>query len=113
MEPTTRLGPHERVLRSSRWVNLMRGWEGVGGRLRLTTERLLFEPHRFNVQTGTAEIPLGSVVGTEVGWTRMGGVRVAPNTFFVRTREGRTYQFISWSRRAWVRAIDEQRRAPR
>jgi len=42
-------------------ANLFKGVEAVGGKLRITTKRLVFQSHSFNVQVGTTEIPLSSI----------------------------------------------------
>ena len=43
-------------------ANLQRGTETVGGRLTLTSQRLVFESHRFNLQAGAAIIPLATIM---------------------------------------------------
>ena len=40
------------------FANLQRGWEALGDRLYLTNQRLIFESHPFNIQRGSAVIPL-------------------------------------------------------
>ena len=41
--------------------NLFRGLEGVGGRLKITNQRLIFEPHALNIQREILEIPLNKI----------------------------------------------------
>lgn len=90
-------------------ANLQRGRESVGGRLFLTTQRLLFHPHACNVQRATIEIPLSSLVGTERVWTRLfGAVPVLPNSLAVRLDDSSVLRFVVHNRILWQRHIDEQ-----
>jgi hypothetical protein len=71
-------------------ANLVRGVEAVGGRLMITNRRLLFQPHKINIQTWQTEILLRDV--TQVGTRRMLGL--VPNGMFIRTRDGDDYKFV-------------------
>lgn len=90
-------------------ANLQRGREAVGGKLFLTTQRLLFHPHKCNVQRDALEIPLRSIVGTERVWTRLfGAVPVLPNSLAVRLDDSSVVRFVVHNRLLWQRHIDEQ-----
>lgn len=103
----TDLGDGEFLLRQS-GVSLQRGIEAVGGQLFLTTRRLIFEAHRFNVQTGRTVIPLRDVEGAWKTWTKLFGlIPVFPNSLAVATAQGKTYRFIMFGRAAWIRLIRE------
>jgi hypothetical protein len=103
----TDLGDGEFVLRQS-GVSLQRGIEAVGGQLFLTTRRLIFEAHRFNVQTGRTVIPLCAVEGVWKTWTKLFGlIPILPNSLAVATAQGKTYRFIVFERAAWIRLIRE------
>lgn len=92
-------------------ANLQRGIESVGGRLYLTTHRLIFEAPAFNVQSGTTAVPLGDIEGTWKCWTRfLGLIPFIPNSLAVRAVNGKTYRFILFGRDEWIRDI---RRAQR
>ena len=87
-------------------ANLQRGAETVGGRLFLTNQRLFFQSHSFNIQTGPTEIPLSQVLGTRLCWTRFLGVLpLFPNSLAVATAGGAEYRFVLFDRRAWAAAI--------
>lgn len=102
----TDLGDGERLLRQT-GVSLQRGIEAVGGQLFLTSRRLIFEAHRFNVQTGRTVIRLADVEAVWKTWTRLFGlVPLVPNSLAVATPE-RTYRFIMFGRDEWVRLIRE------
>lgn len=89
-------------------ANLQRGIEAVGGRLYLTSERLIFESHRFNVQTGATVIRLNEIEGVWKCWTRLFGlIPLVPNSLAVATERGKIYRFVISDRDAWMRIIRE------
>ena len=88
-------------------ANLMRGWEGVGGRLHLTDRRLVFVAHSLNVQTGTTEIPLDAIRDLRTEWSRFVGVPMAPNGLRVRSDAG-DFRFVVWGRKALAQRIRDQ-----
>ena len=88
-------------------ANLQRGAETVGGKLCLTSKRLVFESHRFNIQTGATEIPLESITLVTPCWTKfLGFLPIAPNSLSVKTDDGAEYRFVLWKREAWVMALE-------
>lgn len=107
------LGPGETLLREGA-ANLQRGLETVGGRLFLTDQRLLFTSHRFNVQTGSTQIPLADIVQLRPCWTRLLNlVPIFPNSLAVETRDGARHRFVLYGRAHWAQVIQAhlQRRA--
>ncbi len=84
-------------------ANLFRGIESVGGRMRLTDRRIVFEPHRLNLQRQPVEIPLDEVVLVRKRNTWL----LVPNGFLVRTREGTDYKFVVSGRARLIRLIAE------
>jgi hypothetical protein len=107
MRMNTRLRRDEEVIRDAA-ANLQRGIETVGGWLYLTTERLIFEAHAFNVQAGATAIPLRDVRKMWKSWTKLLGLLpVFPNSLAVSTAKGKTFRFVLGNRDAWMRAIRE------
>ena len=51
-------------------ANLQRGIETVGGFLFLTGQRLIFESHKSNYQTGTTIIDLKDISDSVLCWTK-------------------------------------------
>jgi hypothetical protein len=96
----------ERLLKQGP-ANHFRGWEGVGGWLYLTDRRLLFRPHRFNVQRHELSVPLTKVVGAAACATAW----VIPNGLRVTTAQG-AEQFVVEGRRGWAEAINQARGQP-
>lgn len=102
------LEPDEKVLREGA-ANLQRGAETVGGRLYLTDQRLFFQSHAFNIQTGATNLPLASIRGTRLCWTKFLNLfPVFPNSLAVETASGDEFLFVVFGRRAWAAAIDAQ-----
>ena len=102
------LNPNEKLLREGA-ASLQRGVETVGGKLFLTDQRLLFQSHAFNIQTGSTEIPLPQVRSTRPCWTRfLNVVPLFPNSLAIETSSGTAYRFVLFGRKAWASAIDAQ-----
>ena len=72
-------------------ANLKRGIEFAGGRLTITTQRLIFEAHALNIQQQAAEILLKSIADIEPGNSLLGMLR---NRLKVRTNSGIEYDFV-------------------
>lgn len=107
----TDLGGGERLVHQS-GANLQRGIETVGGHLFLTSRRLIFEAHRFNVKTGRTIIYLRDVDDVRKCWTKLFGlIPILPNSLAVESARGKTYKFVLSDRDAWIDrildAIDE------
>lgn len=101
----TQLQAGEALLKQGR-ANLQRGLETVGGRLYLTTVRLIFEPHRFNVQTGVTSVLLQEIAGVRKCWTRfLGLLPLFRNSVTVATADGKTLRLVVAGRAAWIGAI--------
>jgi len=90
-------------------ANLIRGIEGVGGRMILTNQRLLFEAHRINVQTAPLAIPLASI--QEVAATAALGI--VPTGITIRCIGGEEHQFVAWGRKRIIAKIEEARKGIR
>jgi hypothetical protein len=75
-------------------ANLFRGFEAVGGKLKITDQRIFFKSHHFNIQTGTLDLPLEQIVEAKARNT-MG---IIPNGMSVITKDGKEYKFVVWGR---------------
>jgi hypothetical protein len=82
-------------------ANLFRGAEAVGGRMQITTHRILFKAHAVNIQKEPAEIDLKDVVDAGT-WSTLG---VVPNGMYVRTKDGTEYKFVVWGRSNLIKII--------
>jgi hypothetical protein len=101
----TALQPGETLVKSGP-ANLQRGWETVGGKLHLTTTRLVFESHRFNVQTGATIVQRSDIAAVEKAWTKfLNLIPMMPNSIAVKTNAGVEQRYVVWGRDAWIDAI--------
>lgn len=75
-------------------ANLFRGIESVGGRLKITTRRVLFEPHSVNLQKNPADILLTDIAAV----SKRNTAGFVPNGMSIRTKGGVEYKFVVWGR---------------
>ena len=71
-------------------ANLFRGIESVGGRLKITSRRLLFEPHATNFQKNPAEILMSDIQDVR----KKNFLGIVPNGMLVQTKSGVEYKFV-------------------
>lgn len=87
-------------------ANLLYKLDNTGGKLYLTSERLVFEAHKLNFAFGTQEIPLLKIKTVDTGWTKfLGFIPLFPNAVLVTTTEGKRFRFAVWGRKKWVKRI--------
>ena len=89
------------------FANHWRGIEAVGGRLILTSQRLIFESHAFNIQTGNTVIPLLEINLLEKDWSKLLFIPIFPNIINVYSRNNLKNAFVVWGRTKWLCAIDK------
>jgi hypothetical protein len=82
-------------------ANLYRGIEGVGGRMKITDRRVIFEPHAFNLQTQAAEIPLEQI--SEI--RKYNNLGFIPNGILFKLKSGIQYKFVVWGREHLITLI--------
>lgn len=101
--------PNETILTEGA-ASYKKVWETVGGkRLVLTTFRLFFESHKFNIQAGGLSIDLREIASVDPGWTKfLGFIPVMPNSIVVRMTNGTAHAFVVYFRSAWANAIRHQ-----
>ena len=83
-------------------ANMFRGMEAVGGNLKITDRRLLFEPHAINFQTTPEEIPVAQIVEVRPRNT----LGLVPNGLLVRLQSGTEYKFVVWGRQKLISLIE-------
>src|SRR5690606_2914697 len=71
-------------------ANLFRGIEGVGGRLKITSNKLIFKSHAINIQTGITEIPINNIDRIE----RKNSLFIIPNQMKIILNSGVKYKFV-------------------
>ncbi|HNY81193.1 MAG TPA: hypothetical protein PKO46_23155 [Sedimentisphaerales bacterium] len=104
-KPQAEFDPGEQVLSELATNHVLNG-ESRGGKLFITKQRLLFVPHRFNVQLASWSAPLKDIERAEVSGERLLVVHVAtsdkPEVLVVRSAGG--------LERAIGEALDDQGR---
>jgi len=87
---------------------MWRGLEAVGGWLYLTSQRLVFESHALNIQTGVTIIDLPRISAVR---TRR-ALRLIPNGIELLLEDGTTQKFVVWHPTRWLSAITRARNLP-
>ncbi len=82
-------------------ANLFRGIEGVGGLMKITNRRVLFEAHAINIQKQPAEISFEHIAEVRERNT-MGFI---PNGILILTNSGIKYKFTVWGRKRLIGLI--------
>ena len=103
----TKLEEGEAIIRKS-LANHQRGVEAVGGKLYLTQQRLIFEAHAFNFQTGATVVTLPSITALRKDWTLLfGTIPVFPNCLVVSSQAGEDNRFTLYRRTPWIKDIQK------
>lgn len=82
-------------------ANLFRGIEGVGGKIFLTNNRLIFKSHQLNIQKGQTNIDYQNI--HEV--LKRKTAKVVDNGFRIVTKDAKTYDFVVNEREVWLDEI--------
>lgn len=85
-------------------ANLFRGLEAVGGWVTLTDQRLIFEPHRINIQTEPLVLTYKEMIGIE----KRNTLNLVPNGIKITTESGGEYKFVIWKRTAFIKYVNER-----
>ncbi len=104
----TKLRQGEQVIKEGA-ANLQVNLETVGGKLYLTNQRLVFEAHWINIQSGTTELELSRIQMLEKCWTKfLGFVPLFRNSLVVYMEQGNEYHFVLSGYEAWKASIELQ-----
>ena len=82
-------------------ANHVKGAEGVGGYLWLTTGQLFFRSHRFNIQNHECRMPLSDIADVDAIKT----LGFIPNGLLVRLVSGTQERFVVRKNRDWKARI--------
>ena len=94
-------GKESEVLLADVAANLFRGMEAVGGCITITSHRILFEAHAFNIQREPLEISLDNI--SEV--RKINTLGIIPNGLLIRAKTGINYRFVVWKRKRLIPLI--------
>ena len=94
----------EELLREGPASHFLHG-ESIGGWLYLTTRRLLFRSHPFNLQRHDTDLPLASIPEASPVFTAW----IIPNGLLVRTVSGQHERFVVEQHERWSEEISRAR----
>ncbi|WP_223442294.1 GRAM domain-containing protein [Polaribacter litorisediminis] len=86
------------------FANIFRGLEGVGGKIFLTNERLIFKSHSLNIQKGQTNIKYSDIVEVEKRKT----MKTVDNGIKVITKEKKEYCFVINDRDTQLQRIQKR-----
>lgn len=90
---------------ADRAANLFRGIEAVGGRLKITSHRLIFEPNAMNIQKQTLEMPLNQI--SEIN--PMNTLGIIPNGILIKLKSNVEYKFVVGGRKELIDLLNQKR----
>ena len=85
-------------------ANLFRGMEGVGGKIFLTNEKVIFKSHKINIQKGQTDIKYGSIFEIIKRKT----ARLIDNGMRIKTKDGKEFDFVLNERDTWIEKLNEK-----
>lgn len=85
-------------------ANLFRGIESVGGRIKLTTKKLVFKAHAINIQKQEVEIPINNIERIE----KKNSLFIIPNILAVILKSGVEYKFVVFGRNNLISLIEAE-----
>jgi transcriptional regulator with XRE-family HTH domain len=85
-------------------ANLFRGIESVGGRIKLTTKKLVFKAHAINIQKQEVEIPINNIERIE----KKNSLFIIPNILVVILKSGVEYKFVVFGRNKLISLIEAE-----
>jgi transcriptional regulator with XRE-family HTH domain len=94
----------DEMILADKAVNLLRGIESVGGRMKLTTKKLVFNPHAINIQKQEVEIPINNIERIE----KKNTLFIIPNKIVVVLKSGVEYKFILFGRDKLISLIKSE-----
>lgn len=86
------------------FANLFRGLEGVGGKIFLTNQRLVFKSHSLNIQKGQTNIIYLDIDSIHKRKT----AKLVDNGIKIITKEGTEYNFVVNDRDAVLKKIQQK-----
>ena len=89
-------------------ANLQKNVETVGGKLQLFSDKLIFQPHKVNIQREPITITLSDITDTYLGWTKLFGIiPLLPNAIVITTNENKLFRFTVFHRNEWLSKIND------
>lgn len=86
-------------------ANLFKGIEAVGGKLKITDQRLFFHPHALNITHENTEILLKDIV--DIGAVKTMGL--VNNGIKITTKDGKEFRFVVNNREKIIEVVNHHR----
>lgn len=97
------IGPDETILFETP-ANHFKGMEGVGGKLYLTNQCLVFKSHKFNVQNHAFSVSLHKIKSAG----RYKPIGIINNGLIIETDSSKPEKFVVEQAEKWVRQLEEK-----
>ena len=85
-------------------ANLLRGVEGVGGKLFLTNKKVIFKSHRINIQKGQTDIEYENIVEISKRKT----AKLIDNGIRIKTKDRKEFDFVVNERDIWIEKLNDR-----
>lgn len=85
-------------------ANLFRGFEGVGGKLFLTSKKVVFKSHKLNIQKGQTDILYDNISKIIKRKT----AKIFDNGIRIKTNDGSEFDFVVNDREKWIEKLREK-----
>ena len=85
-------------------ANLKRGIESVGGKLKISNERIYFKPHAINIQKKELNIPMDQIVEVE----KAKSFGLIANVMNIKLRNGDVEKFVLGKRQKIIDYIESR-----
>ncbi len=95
---------NDEIIEEEIFANLFRGLEGVGGKIFLTNQRLVFKSHSLNIQKGQTNIIYLDIDSIHKRKT----AKLVDNGIKIITKEGTEYNFVVNDRDAVLKKIQQK-----
>lgn len=101
----TKTENEEEQILADKPANMFRGIESVGGRIKVTTKKVIFKSHVLNIQRIIEEIPLSNIESV----TKRNTMGIIPNGMSIRLKSGVEYKFVVNGREELISLIEKNK----
>lgn len=98
-------GKYDEQILIDKPANLFRGIESVGGRIQVTTQKVIFKPHTLNLQRTIEYIPLSNIESI----TKRNTMGLIPNGISIKLKSGVEYRLVVAGREELISIIENNK----
>lgn len=108
----TKLNDQEVIIKEGIATQL-KGIEAVTGRIYLTNQRLIFESHKFNIQTGFTIVSINNIDSMEKSRPKIFGIiPTLSNALVIKTKDNQVFSFTVLKNTEWIKKLEEVKQDP-